>query len=72
MEMGMKITIPWHARLLGMKSGSSYKRNWWMRKRHEQAQSTPLRSVIMKEDDLDHLGALHQVIEDHAKRWWRR
>ncbi len=71
--MSMKITVPWQIRLPIAESGSPRRHSWWSRKhRHEHALSTPLRSVTMKEDDLDHLGALHHDIEQPPKRWWRR
>lgn len=71
--MGMKITVPWQIRLPGMKTSSPHSSNWWTRKHyHEQAQSTPIRSVTMEEDDLDHLGALHQATIAHKKHWWQR
>ncbi len=56
MKMDMKIIIP----------------GWIRRHYRKQLRSVPLRSVTMKEADLDHLGALHQGIEGHAKRWWKR
>jgi hypothetical protein len=71
--MSMKITVPWHIRLPVAQAGSPSSRSWWSRKQgHEQALSTPLRSVTMKEDDLDHLGTLHHDIEQPPKRWWRK
>lgn len=67
--MSMKITMPWRNRMPSEKSSSGRRRSGWLRKlRHKQALSTPLRSITMQEDDLDHLGALHQVIEHRTKR----
>lgn len=67
--MSMKITVPWQIRRSDAKSGPPRRRNWWSRKHfREENLSEPLRSVTMKEDDLDHLGTRHQVIEQLAKR----
>lgn len=68
--MSMKITVPWQIRLPVMKSRSPRSRNWWYRAHCKEPQSVPLRSVTMKNDDLDHLGALHQVSEHQTKRRW--
>ena len=58
--MSMKITVPWLTRIATAKSRPP-------RKDSNQPLSEPLRSVTMREDDLDHLGALHHVIEQKNK-----
>jgi hypothetical protein len=61
--MSIKVTVPWQIRLPAVKSGSPHSRNWWNRQHfNRNASSAPLRSVTMKEDDLDHLGAKHQEV----------
>ena len=61
--MGMKITIPWQIRWPPIKT----------RPHSNTTQSVPCRSVLMEEDDLDHLGAQHHVyFEQSPKRWWRK
>lgn len=65
--MSFKFTVPWQirwpAKIRLSGSGTVY----------TATQSAPCRSVLMEEDDLDHLGALHQDdIEQPPKRWWRK
>jgi hypothetical protein len=64
--MSLKITFPWQSRLTVARSGSPGSG----RKNSTQPLSTPLRSVTMQEDDLDHLGAMHHVSEHQTKRKW--
>ena len=66
--MSMKVTVPWQIRMPAFRSGSPRSRNWWNRQHFDEGTlSTPLRSVTMKEDDLDHLGAMHQTVASPAK-----
>lgn len=54
----MKLFFIKHLGRAGSKSGSLGEKG--------TSPSVPLRSVTMMEDDLDHLGALHQHIVDHT------
>ena len=66
--MSMKITVPWQIRMPAMKSKSPRSRNWRNRQHYnEDTLSTPMRSVTMEKDDLDHLGAMHQTIASPSK-----
>ena len=66
--MSMKINIPWQIRLPAMKTRSPRSGSWWNRSRFKKPASAPSRSVLMKEDDLDHLGALHHAAEQSSKK----
>ena len=71
--MSMKITVPWQIRSPAMKADSPGSGHWWNRKHFNKTQSAPCRSILMEEDDLDHLGALHHDdLEQPPKRWWRK
>ena len=67
-EMSMKFTVPWQIRWPAVKTRSPRNGTFY-----SATQSAPCRSVLMEEDDLDHLGALHHDdIEQPPKRWWRK
>jgi len=63
--MTFNVTVPWKIHQTGAGSGSPQKRNWWTRKKHRN--NTGAHPILMKEQDLDHLGALHDTVL-HAKR----
>jgi hypothetical protein len=55
--MGLSIKLPWSIHLRG--SGVSSGRSWWLRrKRHDDSAEE---DGYLKEEDLDHLGALHDA-----------
>jgi len=53
--MGFNITVPWKIHLRG--SGQSGGRNWWTRRKYHDDPGVHVPDL--KEQDLDHLGALH-------------
>ena len=55
--MGSHITVPWNIHLRG--SESSGGRNWWLRRKFRD--DTGIRPAPLKEQDLDHLGVLHDA-----------
>ena len=63
--MAFNITVPWKIHLSGAGSGRPKRHSWWTRRKYrDDAGSHP---TLMKEQDLDHLGALHDAVQ-HAKR----
>ena len=63
--MAFNITVPWKVHLTGAGSGTPKGRGWWTRrKNHDTPSAHP---ALMKEQDLDHLGALHDA-DLHAKK----
>lgn len=55
-NMAYNITTPWKIHLRG--SGHSTGRRWWTRRKYHDDPGAR-RPVLMKEQDLDHLGAVH-------------
>ncbi len=62
--MAFNITVPWKMHLTGAGSGSPKRRNWWTRRKYR---GDPGHPTLMKEQDLDHLGTLHDATL-HTKR----
>ncbi len=61
--MGRNITIPWKIHLRG--SAQSHGRNWWARRRfHDDSGAHP---ALMQEQDLDHLGILHDRVAHRGR-----
>lgn len=53
--MGINITVPWKIHLRG--STASGGKSWWTRRKfHDDRGAHP---AVQKEQDLDHLGVLH-------------
>jgi len=63
--MAFNITVPWKIHLWGAGSGSLNGRSWWVRRKYHD--DTGAHPTLMKEQDLDHLGALHDAVL-HTKR----
>ena len=63
--MALNSTVPWKLNLTGTGSGSPKKTSWWARRKHRN--NTGAHPILMKEQDLDHLGALHDTVL-HTKR----
>lgn len=56
--MGSHIKVPWSIRLRGSKSSDGP--NWWQRRKfHDDPGDHP---VLQQEQDLDHLGTLHDTV----------
>lgn len=61
--MGLRITVPWNIHLRG--SAHSTERSWWKRRKfHDDPGAHP---TLMKEQDLDHLGELHDKVVHSGK-----
>ena len=61
--MGFNITVPWKIHLRGSANpdGSS----WWTRRKYHD--DTGVRPSVLKEQDLDHLGILHDQVVHSGK-----
>ena len=55
--MGISIKLPWNIHLRG--SADSAGRSWWQRRKFDGDAGD--NSALLKEQDLDHLGALHEA-----------
>jgi hypothetical protein len=64
-KMAFNITVPWKHHLSGGGSGKPTRRNWWSRLKYRD--DTGTHPTLMKEQDLDHLGTLHDAAP-HTKR----
>ena len=62
--MALNMTVPWKMNLTGAGSGSPKRRNGWIRRKFRNDPGHP---TLMKEQDLDHLGTLHDAAL-HTKR----
>ena len=63
--MALHSTVPWKVHLSGAGSGNSGRKSWWARWKDRVGKRA--HPTLMKEQDLDHLGALHEAAL-HAKR----
>ena len=64
--MALNSTVPWKVHLTGADSGSPKKRSWWGRRKSRNG--TGAHPVLTKEQDLDHLGVLHDTILHNKRR----
>ena len=63
--MSFNISVPWKMNLSGGGSGGPKTRSWWSRRKYPD--DTGAHPTLMEEQDLDHLGALHDR-DQPAKR----
>ena len=70
--MSIKITVPWKIHLPAMRTRTTGGRTWWNRRPFKDTRSAPERSVMMEATDLDHLGALHHVLEGRTTKKKRK
>jgi hypothetical protein len=63
--MAFNITVPWKMHLSAGGSGSPKRHGWWARWKYRGGMKA--HPILMKEQDLDHLGALHDAVL-HTKR----
>lgn len=64
--MALNSTFPWKVHLTGTGSASPKRRRWWARRKSRN--SIGAHPVLTKEQDLDHLGTLHDTILRTKKR----
>ncbi|MFZ9012212.1 MAG: hypothetical protein ACO20W_10010 [Anaerohalosphaeraceae bacterium] len=64
--MALNSTVPWKMNLTGTGSGRPKKHSWWARWRDRAGRKA--HPTLMKEQDLDHLGALHDTLLHTKKR----
>ena len=64
--MAFNITVPWKIHLTGADSGSPKRRSWWARRKCRA--DTGAHPALMKEQDLDHLGTLHDAVRPTKRR----
>ncbi|HSR87659.1 MAG TPA: hypothetical protein VLL07_01790 [Pontiella sp.] len=64
--MALNITVPWKIHLSGSGGGTSARQNWWSRRRYRGDPAA--HPTLMEEQDLDHLGALHDTVIHMKKR----
>ena len=57
--MAFNITVPWKMHWSKGRAGDSVKQSCWSRRKYRN--DTGAHPTLMKEQDLDHLGALHDV-----------
>ena len=68
--MALNSTGPWKIHLSGAGSVNAGRQGWWARwKSRNVAGAHP---ALMKEQDLDHLGALHDTVPSAKRRKKRR
>jgi len=63
--MAFNITVPWKMHLSAGGSGSPKRHSWWARWKYRDAGGA--HPTLMKKQDLDHLGTLHDAVL-HTKR----
>ncbi len=63
--MAFNITVPWKIHLAGAGTGRTKRRSGWFRRTYRD--DTAAYPTLMKEQDLDHLGTLHDAML-HSKR----
>lgn len=66
--MALNITVPWKMNLTGGGSGSPKRHSWWTRRKDRD--DTGAHPTMMKEQDLDHLGTLHDAALHTKRRKW--
>ena len=57
----MTIQVPWKTGLNSRPYWSLHGIRWWNRKKQSDDSGPAHSSILLKEDDLDHLGKLHQA-----------
>jgi len=62
--MAFNISVPWKIHLSG--TGDSAKNSWWSRRKYRD--DTGAHPTLMKEQDLEHLGALHERVQPAKRR----
>ena len=68
--MALNITVPWKIHLSGSGSGNSGRQSWWSRRKYRD--DSGAHPTLMEEQDLDHLGALHDAVPSAKRRKKRR
>ena len=64
--MAFNINVPWKIHLSGAGSRSSAGQGWWSRRKYRD--DPGVHPTLMEEQDLDHLGALHDTVIHPKKR----
>ena len=68
--MALNITVPWKMNLSGAGSEGPKRHSWWARRKSRNAAGA--HPTLMEEQDLDHLGTLHDTVPSAKRRKKRR